>query len=253
MVEHSGVDMSRKGTFVCTTGRSGTVYLERVFSRHATEGVRVLHEKHEPSDVTDHPEGKHLIITGRKMLSELYSEVSDFEGAKFVVLVRDLVPTCLSWTRFLLPDYVDEKVPGWWFDRESIPFNRSWSAFQRFVWHWFVTWCRTKSLLVDSSGDVFCMSFDELNAVGNMNCLLNWVGDMNPCSSESLSECKSQGTSHGTNQSMIDRVGPIDIEGEIVSWVKSLDSHSKFTVLGILDWLKSMGFEDHTASSLIGD
>jgi hypothetical protein len=234
---------TRQGTYVCTTGRSGTVYLERVFSHHAMDHVRVLHEKHESSDITKRPEGQHLIITGRKMLSELYDDVHALKGPNFIILVRDLEPTCLSWVRFLLPDYVENKVPHWWFGREPIPFDSAWSAFQRFTWHWFVTWCRTRTMLCGTEDTrVFCLPFKELSDPVSMNALFRRVGDMRPCSEESLTQCRVEGTAHGTKQDMIDRVGDIDVEHEVSQWYNSLNLDAKTLVKSTLDWLSSMGF-----------
>lgn len=241
------------GTFVCSPGRSGTVYLERLFNMHALDGVRVLHEKHAPTDVTDMRPGEHLIITGRKMLSELFPYVAGFKGddyePRFVLLIRELLSTCLSWTRFLLPDYVEEKVPGWWYGRETIPFDPRWTAFQRFVWHWFVTWMRTGELLAEHHNSCYkvVVLFRELNDVRVVNGVLSWVGSMKSCTPESIAQCRAGGMEHGTTSEMIDRVGEIDTMKELLGWVDSLNARSLHDCRCLLSWLRTQGHYEPTA------
>jgi hypothetical protein len=242
------------GTFVCTTGRSGSIYLTRVFENHTVGGTRVLHEQITAADVAGCLPGQHLIITGRKTLSEIFDQVAAFRGpkheARFIFMVRDLVSTCMSWVRYLVlrPDYVSNSVPCWWRKCRMIKFNPSWSAFQRFVWHWFMTWMRTSDLMrVHQDSPKMLLKFNDLNNVNVMNDMMKWVGHMNACSKESLARSREEGTKHKSSKLNIDRVGKIDAGSAIRLWVRSLDPKTLRDVQDVLRWLKSVGYTEPTS------
>jgi len=212
---------------VCTSGRSGSLYLNEVFKHHKTGEQVVLHEEGgRPPWREDLPglaeSGKGLILTGRNAIASLGVELAPYTP-KVLHLVRNVHDVCMSWYERIPQDhYNPEHVAGFWpYGNSFSHLDRRWSEYQTYIWHWFSTYYAGLSLYpVHTTRQLY---FPDLNDVDAMNAILDWLGMMELCNSKSLEQCLG-----AKNSRIKHRSGShIDTEHEMHEWLDTMSDRSK--------------------------